>query len=250
MSEVSFTKVKLPYGWLGNMAPYGIRYHGLDWRTSEALFQAYRFAEGDSIRETIRAQKSPMGAKMVAKSARDQMVIKPMSQADLDLMATVLLLKIEAHPYLRRPLRATGGATLIEDSSSRSNISGLFWGAAHQADDTWKGENHLGKLWMKLRDSCRVIASTRSTGWTAQRSTRPTRTSTTQGQPTRCGPSLMRRSRNEGVTKFGPANGQASPSVENAAGSVRTVSTMTARTCPGMVASARARPTLRGRWKT
>ena len=63
MSVVTFTKVKLPNGWLGNMAPYPLEYEGVTYRTSEALFQALRFALGP-IREVI------MGAKMVAKRQR------------------------------------------------------------------------------------------------------------------------------------------------------------------------------------
>lgn len=151
MTEIAFTKVSLPFGWLGNMAPYAIRYHGVDWRTSEALFQAYRFGEGDPIREAIRAEKSPMAAKMVAKKNRDSMIIVPMSSEDLALMAMVLRLKIEAHPTLGKWLVETGEAKIIENSSNRQNTSGLFWGAAKQPDGSWVGENQLGRLWMDLR---------------------------------------------------------------------------------------------------
>ena len=63
---IAFTKVALPFGWLGNMAPYPVTYGGKAWRTTEALFQALRF-EDESIREAIRQEKSPMAAKLVAK---------------------------------------------------------------------------------------------------------------------------------------------------------------------------------------
>ena len=43
MAIISFSKVALPYGWLGNMAPYPIIYEGKRWRTIEALFQSLRF---------------------------------------------------------------------------------------------------------------------------------------------------------------------------------------------------------------
>ena len=60
---IKFTKVSLPYGWLGNMAPFPVMYKGKKWLTIEALFQALRF-EDEKIIEEIRLEKSPMGAKM------------------------------------------------------------------------------------------------------------------------------------------------------------------------------------------
>ena len=66
MDEViAFTKVKLPFGWLGNMSPHPIIFWDKEWRTAEALFQAGRFVTDDPIREEIRAEASPMSAKMI-----------------------------------------------------------------------------------------------------------------------------------------------------------------------------------------
>lgn len=155
---ISFTKVKLPYGWLGNMAPYPIVAHGVEWRTSEALFQAERFTDVD-IRETIRAATSPMAAKMIAKQHRDRMTIVPRSTDDLKLMARVLMMKVKQHPELAEQLLATGDEDIVEDCSARPNDSGLFWGAAKQPDGTWLGQNQLGKLWMVVRAHVRQSRS-------------------------------------------------------------------------------------------
>jgi predicted NAD-dependent protein-ADP-ribosyltransferase YbiA (DUF1768 family) len=46
------------------MSPYRIVIGGEVWKTAEAYFQSLRFAPDDSIRETIRIQKSPMAIKM------------------------------------------------------------------------------------------------------------------------------------------------------------------------------------------
>jgi predicted NAD-dependent protein-ADP-ribosyltransferase YbiA (DUF1768 family) len=110
MPVISFTKVDIPYGWLGNMAPYPITYNGQLWRTSEALFQALRF-DDHKIREIIREEKSPMGAKMKAKKYRAQMVIVPMSDADLNNMKLCLKLKFQ-NEDLRRRLLSTGNYTI------------------------------------------------------------------------------------------------------------------------------------------
>jgi ribA/ribD-fused uncharacterized protein len=150
---IAFTKVALPFGWLGNMAPYPVTYRGKAWRTTEALFQALRF-EDESIRESIRQEKSPMAVKFIAQRHKSKMIVEPRSPADLDNMRLVLRLKLQAHPALRRQLLATGAARLVEDCSRRPHGSGLFWGAALR-EGRWVGENWLGRLWEELRASLR-----------------------------------------------------------------------------------------------
>ena len=150
MKEIAFTKVKLPFGWLGNMAPYPIGVVSYMWLTTEALFQSLRF-DDDAIRQEIRAQKSPMTAKMVAKRNRDRMVVVPQSEQDLENMRRVLRLKVEQHPSVRLALLDTGDARIIEDCTARPRGSGLFWGAAKTPQGWWNGENMLGKLLMQVR---------------------------------------------------------------------------------------------------
>ena len=150
---IAFTKVALPFGWLGNMAPYPVTYGGKTWRTTEALFQALRF-DDESIQEAIRQKTSPMAAKFVAKKHKASMVVEPMGAADLDNMRLVLALKLQAHPTLRRQLLATESARIVEDCSNRAKGSGLFWGAALR-DSRWDGKNWLGRLWEELRASLR-----------------------------------------------------------------------------------------------
>ena len=150
MQVIAFTKVRLPYGWLGNMAPYPVIHDDKRYRTTEALFQALRF-NAEEIREEIRAEKSPMSAKMRAKRYRDRMVVEPQSDEDVDNMRAVLRLKLDHHGSLKAKLLGSGEATIIEDCTRRQRGSGLFWGAA-LIDGEWQGENVLGRLWMELRD--------------------------------------------------------------------------------------------------
>ena len=150
-TEISFTKVALPFGWLGNMSPYPITYKGKEWRTSEALFQALRFDDEDII-EVIRAEKSPMGAKMKAKKHKLKMIVEVMSSEDIGNMVLCINLKLKQHPDLRKQLLETNESIIIEDSSSRPRGSGLFWGA-QKLESGWSGKNILGKVWMDVRDS-------------------------------------------------------------------------------------------------
>lgn len=149
--EIAFTRVRLPYGWLGNMAPYPIvTEDGLRWLTSEALFQASRFARLNPIREHIRLNRSPMTAKMIAKAAADQRVVVPCSAEDIALMRWVLKLKVKQHPELAPQIADLKGVLIVEDVTARPHGSGLFWGAARESDGSWRGENTLGKLWMEI----------------------------------------------------------------------------------------------------
>lgn len=152
---ISFTKVKLPYGWLGNMAAFPVAYKDQEWRTTEALFQALRFNDPE-IQELIRLERSPMGAKMKAKANADKMVVRPMSEQDLANMELMLQLKVEQHPQLVTQLLETGDEVLIEDVTSRGTGRHLFWGMALKNGE-WVGQNKLGNLWMDLRDKLRKV---------------------------------------------------------------------------------------------
>jgi ribA/ribD-fused uncharacterized protein len=156
---ISFTKVALPHGWLGNMAPSPVQYDGKRWKTTEALFQALRFRD-DAVKEAIRDQRSPMSVKMLARRhlKRGANVVVPRSEQDLANMEMVLRLKLEQHQELRQKLLDIGDETIIEDCTNRPGGSGKFWGATFK-DGQWVGENWLGKLWMKLRQELRESRS-------------------------------------------------------------------------------------------
>ncbi len=150
---IRFTKVSLPYGWMGNMAPFPIMYNGKRWLTSEALFQAMRF-NNEEIIELIRMQPSPMGAKMKAKSNRLSYVVEPMSEQDVENMKLCVRLKIEQHPILKSRLLATGNMLIVEDIEKRNGLRHFFWGAK-LTNGVLEGNNMMGKIWMEYRDSIR-----------------------------------------------------------------------------------------------
>lgn len=143
---IAFRKVSELHGWLGNMSPHPVEHDGVRWRTTEALFQALRF-EDASIREAIRAQKSPMAAKMAAKKHRGKMTVVPRSEEDLRNMRMVLRLKVKQHADLMKALLGTGDDEIVEDTTSRRDD---YWGAA-LVDGKWVGGNVLGRMWMDIR---------------------------------------------------------------------------------------------------
>ncbi len=146
---IEFTKVDLPYGWLGNMYASPIEYNGKKWLTSEALFQALRF-EDEEIRELIRLEKSPMGAKMKAKGNKDRMVIEPMSERDIENMKMVVRLKFDQNEVLKSKLKVSGEHIIVENIGNRNGERHLFWGMK-KVNGEWIGNNMMGKILMEIR---------------------------------------------------------------------------------------------------
>ncbi len=171
MRDISFTDVKGDYGWLGNMSPHIVKYNDEWYRTAEALFQCMRYEGFPSAQSEIKAAKSPMTAKMVAKKHRALIAEREKDANweanDLARMRECLLLKLKAHPDLKRRLLTTKDARIIEDCTKRPRGSGLFWGMARiektlpdgTATTEWHGRNELGKLWMAIREELNQQAS-------------------------------------------------------------------------------------------
>lgn len=151
MKSIWFKKVAEEYGWMGNMAPYPIKFDGKVWRTSEALFQSMRF-DDDNVKEIIRGEKSPMGAKMKAKKNRDQMVVVPMSELDVENMRKCVKMKFDAHPQLKRQLMNTKDSFIYEDIGNRNGERHKFWGAKKWSESEGDGNNMMGKILMDLRE--------------------------------------------------------------------------------------------------
>jgi len=161
MNTIAFTKVKLPYGWLGNMSPYPIEYEGTIYRTTEALFQCLRFRGHPEVQKKIREQKSPMAAKMIAKKHRHLLQRGEdwdEAEDDIERMRLCLKLKLQQHPQLRQQLLDTGEALIVEDCTARPRGSAKFWGAVLE-DGQWVGRNVLGNLWMELREQLKSDTS-------------------------------------------------------------------------------------------
>ena len=142
------------------MSPYKIVVDDIFWKTAEAYFQSLRFAPDDAVRETIRIQKSPIAAKKVAKENGSRMVVKPMSEQDVENMRITLRLKFKCNQIpLEDNLLRTGDRTIIEDCSGRRTDSGAFWGTYELPNGLLFGQNKLGKLLMELRSELKNRAS-------------------------------------------------------------------------------------------
>jgi hypothetical protein len=46
---IGFTKVALPFGWLGNMAPFPVVWEGVTWKTSDRIIE-FKFIPATHVR--------------------------------------------------------------------------------------------------------------------------------------------------------------------------------------------------------
>lgn len=130
---------------LSNFSSFAVEWRGEVWMTVEHAYQATKFTD-ETIRERIRCARSAHDSKKIAHE--HQVSVRPDWRAvKLLVMESILRAKHAQHPYVQRKLLETEPAEIVEDSPTDS-----FWGRGPDG----KGENHLGRLWMKLRDEHRT----------------------------------------------------------------------------------------------
>lgn len=148
-SSISFRKTNEEWGGFSNMAGgYPIMVNGIEWRTSEALYQALRFPDFPDVQEAIRAEKSPMAAKMKSKPFRKDSSRPDWDDVRIDLMYWSLRAKLVCNfEDFGALLRKSSNVEIVENSSKDR-----FWGAVPVNGDYFQGQNVLGVLLSKLRN--------------------------------------------------------------------------------------------------
>jgi ribA/ribD-fused uncharacterized protein len=152
MSDISQTDSPEPilfyegkWYFFSNFSSFMVHWRGEDWLTSEHAYQAAKFTD-EPTRSLVRNARSAHDAKKIARANYHK--LRPDWQAvKLGTMEEIVRAKHEQHPYIQQKLLETGEALIVENSPKDS-----FWGRGPD----WKGENHLGRLWMKLRDEMRT----------------------------------------------------------------------------------------------
>jgi len=129
------------YRFLSNFAPCKVIYDGLEYSSTEAAYQAAKTFDA-SQRRQIREASSPGEAKKLGR----KVTMRPdWDNIKLQIMEDLLRKKFSQSDF-KRALLNTADAELCE-----GNYWGdIFWGVCRG-----KGENHLGKLLMKIREDLR-----------------------------------------------------------------------------------------------
>jgi ribA/ribD-fused uncharacterized protein len=126
---------------LSNFSAHAFFFKGIFYPTAEHAYQAGKFHD-EHDKAHIQGAISPSIAKKRSKSRQADIGLRCTPEFKLQLMEDVLWAKIRVHREVRDTLLATGDREIIENSPTDS-----FWGWGPDR----QGQNHLGKIWMKIR---------------------------------------------------------------------------------------------------
>lgn len=132
------------YDFLSNFYEAPVTYEGITYPHSEAAFQAAKVLD-EEMRRTFTAL-TPTQAKHRGKRVA---LRSDWNEVRLNVMEEVVRCKFTQHPELAQRLLDTGDALLMEGNRWRDT----FWGVSTA---TGKGQNHLGKILMKIREELRA----------------------------------------------------------------------------------------------
>jgi ribA/ribD-fused uncharacterized protein len=121
---------------------------GLTYPTVEHAFQAAKTHDVDQRMSLLNA-KTPSGAKQMGRRIKRR---ADWFDVSLVIMESLVRQKFTYYPDLRAKLLETGDTALIEGNTWRDKFYGAIWDAKISE---WVGENHLGKILMKVRSELR-----------------------------------------------------------------------------------------------
>ena len=139
MSE-AITRFRGEYEFLSNFYESPVTFGGLTYGSTEAAFQAQKCTT-DEERKAFTEYR-PMDSK---KAGRNVKLRPDWDAVKVGLMEGIIRAKFTQNAGLAARLIATGERELVEGN----NWHDLFWGADGK---TGEGENHLGRILMKIRD--------------------------------------------------------------------------------------------------
>ena len=134
-----------PHDFLSNFYAADVEFDGAEYPTIEHAFQAAKSLDFGQ-RRTIKNAKSASEAKRMGRKIKRR---EDWFDVSLEVMEALVRQKFTRYPELKSKLLETGDAILIEGN----NWNDRFYGAVYDTNrNEWMGENHLGKILMKVRD--------------------------------------------------------------------------------------------------
>lgn len=131
------------YRFLSNFYPAFLEIGGWVWRTSEHAYQAAKSLDPQDWKD-IQECVSPGAAKRMGRV----ITIRPdWEEIKLSIMEEIVTEKFHQNPDLLKKLLDTGNAELIENN----HWGDTFWGVCRGV-----GENHLGKILMRIRSRAQI----------------------------------------------------------------------------------------------
>lgn len=134
------TEFQNEYRWLSNFAPVKIKIDGIEFPSIE---HAYMSAKSDDIEWKKFCSNSNNTAGDVKRKSRNITLKDDWNNIKLDVMKECVNQKFSQEPYRTKLLE-----TKTQHIQEGNRWNDKFWGVCLK---TSKGENHLGKLIMKVR---------------------------------------------------------------------------------------------------
>ena len=131
---------KEEYDFLNNRFGCSFMWQGIRYNNVESAFHASKYTN-----EAERRVLSRMSAEKVVKKSMECTPSIEWEESKLDIMESILLAKYDQNPNLKNRLIETEGRILINGNNKHET----YWGVDLYS---WRGENHLGKILMSIRD--------------------------------------------------------------------------------------------------
>lgn len=130
------------YRFLSNFYLCRVRYMSISYRSAEHAYQASK-TNKRSERKRIRQAPTPALAKKLGQRI---LLREDWDTTKVGVMQAIVRSKFEQSPRLRKKLLATENERLVEGNWWNDT----FWGVCNG-----RGENHLGRILMKVREELR-----------------------------------------------------------------------------------------------
>lgn len=137
METIGFYEGK--YYLLSNFSAHQVEYKGVKYQTAEHAYQVAKFADTE-IKEKIKNAPSAFLAREFGQS--DEGRTKPFDK--VVVMEEIMRAKYNQHEDVRNALSETGTAVIEKNHPGDDG----FWGNGPDG----KGQNVMGKIWMKIRE--------------------------------------------------------------------------------------------------
>ena len=132
---------------LDNFSPFGLIMDDLFFSTSEHAFQYLKFIDSNKeLAEKIRTALSPDEARNIAHENKKYR-LSNWSDIKYNKMKKVLELKVSQNPKVKEALLNTKDLLIAECCIDEDTDWGI--------DNNNQGENHLGNIWMNIREELR-----------------------------------------------------------------------------------------------
>ena len=134
------------FHFLSNFSSHEVEYEGVKWRTAEHAYQAMKTLD-ENQRLNMSEIDLPGDAKRYGRAVTMRV---DWDDIKLDVMESIVRHKFVQHPDLQAKLLITVGVDIEEGNT----WGDTFWGVCKGV-----GENHLGKILMKIRDELQHAGS-------------------------------------------------------------------------------------------